>query len=272
MELIDEQPLVGKEDDLLFFPAYAKILADAILSETHPGCIGVFGEWGTGKSSLLGLIKEDLTTRDNSPICIWFNAWAHQQEEHRQTASRRLVRPLRQIGHEQREMDEQHQYSGVHHLLEHPVAENRRYGEGALPRQQKRPHRLPEPGGKNIDHHVGDGDYLPQEKEGQPLEGREFNLPPPRAKHLNRQTDKNQRNEIPDVESGEGLDEFLSVHFRKGEPQADASENEADGDVADESCSGHRCRLRAGSLSAFQAGSRARRATRQADAVCAPAL
>jgi hypothetical protein len=44
-----------------------------------PLTIAVTGEWGTGKSSLMNLVAEDLRGRGASPV--WFNAWHHQKEE-----------------------------------------------------------------------------------------------------------------------------------------------------------------------------------------------
>lgn len=45
-----------------------------------PLIIAVTGKWGTGKSSLMRLIEEDLR-KDYAP-CVWFNAWHHQNETH----------------------------------------------------------------------------------------------------------------------------------------------------------------------------------------------
>ncbi len=45
-----------------------------------PLTIAVTGRWGTGKSSLMNLIAEDLKRYGTS--AIWFNAWHHQNEDH----------------------------------------------------------------------------------------------------------------------------------------------------------------------------------------------
>jgi KAP family P-loop domain len=44
-----------------------------------PLTIAVTGPWGTGKSSLMNLVAEDLRQRGADPV--WFNAWHHQKEE-----------------------------------------------------------------------------------------------------------------------------------------------------------------------------------------------
>ncbi len=45
-----------------------------------PLVISITGPWGTGKSSLMNLLRGDLEARDFYPVA--FNAWHHQQEEH----------------------------------------------------------------------------------------------------------------------------------------------------------------------------------------------
>jgi hypothetical protein len=45
-----------------------------------PLTVAVTGEWGSGKSSLMGLLYEDLRGRGFRPV--WFNAWHHQRGEH----------------------------------------------------------------------------------------------------------------------------------------------------------------------------------------------
>jgi Cdc6-like AAA superfamily ATPase len=48
-------------------------------STSLPLTIAITGPWGTGKSSLMNLVAEDLRQRGASPV--WFNAWHHQKEE-----------------------------------------------------------------------------------------------------------------------------------------------------------------------------------------------
>lgn len=45
-----------------------------------PLVLAITGKWGTGKSSLMNLIRGKLQRRGFCPV--WFNAWHHQQEEH----------------------------------------------------------------------------------------------------------------------------------------------------------------------------------------------
>ena len=45
-----------------------------------PLTIAVTGEWGTGKSSVMNLLRREMRGGGFNPV--WFNAWHHQKEEH----------------------------------------------------------------------------------------------------------------------------------------------------------------------------------------------
>lgn len=68
--------------DLLNFTATANAVATMIrLTEDEPLSIGVFGDWGSGKSSLVRLIESALRKSDpvaNEYVFIDFNAWLYQ--------------------------------------------------------------------------------------------------------------------------------------------------------------------------------------------------
>ena len=70
-----------RDTDGLGFEAYSRILAAAASDTRGPFTIGVFGEWGTGKTSLMRLIERQLQD-DPNIVTVWFNAWRYEQEEH----------------------------------------------------------------------------------------------------------------------------------------------------------------------------------------------
>lgn len=48
-------------------------------SANHPISIGVHGDWGAGKSSILAMIEEQFPSRkEDEIVCIRFNGWKHQ--------------------------------------------------------------------------------------------------------------------------------------------------------------------------------------------------
>ena len=67
--------------DLLKFSSYARVLARATIETKDSITIGVFGEWGTGKTSLMRLIKDEVD-KEKAAAAVWFNAWQYEKEEH----------------------------------------------------------------------------------------------------------------------------------------------------------------------------------------------
>lgn len=79
--LSDVPVLEGARGDDLDFASYAEVLADAAINTEDTITIGVFGEWGTGKTSLMRLIKKQVE-EDKSVAAVWFNAWQYEKEKH----------------------------------------------------------------------------------------------------------------------------------------------------------------------------------------------
>ena len=74
------------EEDQLGFDKYVDTLSGMITDEDFktPFCIGIFGKWGSGKTSFMHLLENKLLD-DNTPrfaIPIWFNPWRYEREEH----------------------------------------------------------------------------------------------------------------------------------------------------------------------------------------------
>lgn len=86
MEMLTDNPIRTTELDRFGFTQYATMLAEAI-RDTHqlPFCIGIYGPWGTGKSSLMYMIQEKLAGQPKLDIgrvkSIWFNPWKYDRKE-----------------------------------------------------------------------------------------------------------------------------------------------------------------------------------------------
>lgn len=81
MEMLTDNPISNKREDKLGFSDYAQLLAQTIIdTKKLPFCIGIFGGWGTGKSSLMNLIKEELDERKDIKT-IWFNPWKYDNRK-----------------------------------------------------------------------------------------------------------------------------------------------------------------------------------------------
>ncbi|KJK46525.1 hypothetical protein UK23_23290 [Lentzea aerocolonigenes] len=76
---VPDQPTA---DDKLGFDQFAVPLATRISATNRAGTpwtIGVYGEWGSGKTSFLMMVDQALRARGIKPI--WFNAWKYVREE-----------------------------------------------------------------------------------------------------------------------------------------------------------------------------------------------
>ena len=80
-----DQPVTTREEDLLGFDPLAAAIVDLLRNpETGlPFTMVISGGWGSGKSSMMNLIRSHLEKRDENDgqyYITWFNAW-HMQDE-----------------------------------------------------------------------------------------------------------------------------------------------------------------------------------------------
>ncbi len=89
---VSDRPLTAKEFDALQFGSLAEGIANYLRNDktTGPLTIAISGEWGSGKSSLMGVLRDKLERKGFRPV--WFNAWHHQQEEQLLAALLKSVR------------------------------------------------------------------------------------------------------------------------------------------------------------------------------------
>lgn len=83
-----DQPIGTAKDDLLGRSAFAVSLADSILAYKNKNSIvtALFGEWGSGKSSVINMALEHLAhaseklPKDQQPIVVRFNPWNYSDQ------------------------------------------------------------------------------------------------------------------------------------------------------------------------------------------------
>ncbi len=71
------------EETSLNFDAYANALSESILSSDNDKAlvIGIFGKWGSGKTTLMKTIEKKVISEKNHDFkTIWFNAWKFDKE------------------------------------------------------------------------------------------------------------------------------------------------------------------------------------------------
>ena len=81
---ISQQNDIATDVDQLGFTEHVSVIAQRIVNATNedtPMTIGVYGEWGSGKSSFLKMVEKVLIQKEHDIYPIWFNAWKYGQEE-----------------------------------------------------------------------------------------------------------------------------------------------------------------------------------------------
>lgn len=78
---ITDMPCTSEEEDLLEISKYVKGLGKFIRECQTPMSIAIQGDWGTGKTSTLNLLKKNLEAdKDTNGIkCAFFNTWQYSQ-------------------------------------------------------------------------------------------------------------------------------------------------------------------------------------------------
>ncbi len=76
----DDRPLQSAYDDRLGFTPFAEGLSKFLRNRDNQSrlTLAITGQWGSGKSSLMRLLKNDLD--ENGWTTVWYNAW-HNEEE-----------------------------------------------------------------------------------------------------------------------------------------------------------------------------------------------
>ncbi|TXI63495.1 MAG: hypothetical protein E6Q46_07815 [Flavobacterium sp.] len=75
MSSITDKPINHKQDDLLKVEKYSQALSNFITRSDTPITVGLQGEWGTGKTSLMSLLLEDFNEKNIA--CSWVNTWEY---------------------------------------------------------------------------------------------------------------------------------------------------------------------------------------------------
>ena len=79
MSSITDSPISKLEQDFLSVEKYAKSLSKFIMQSDTPITIGLQGEWGTGKTSLMSLLLEQFNSEENGKLIAtsWVNTWEY---------------------------------------------------------------------------------------------------------------------------------------------------------------------------------------------------
>ena len=83
MRFLPDKPIEFEFQDQLKLKEFVGQIWQAVENTETPFVFGILGDWGTGKTSALNLLKDSLT-KDKSEkayfVPIWFNAWLYENE------------------------------------------------------------------------------------------------------------------------------------------------------------------------------------------------
>ena len=79
IKIISDDPTLN---DSLDFKTYSKNLSNLIINSKPKFSIGVFGQWGTGKTSLMKMIENDITQEKKEVLTVWFEPWKYENEKY----------------------------------------------------------------------------------------------------------------------------------------------------------------------------------------------
>jgi|SaaInl4_135m_RNA_FD_contig_21_2231555_length_750_multi_12_in_0_out_0_2 predicted KAP-like P-loop ATPase len=71
-------PIDNSKDELLGLVEYAKSLSEFIGKCDTPMTVALQGDWGSGKTSMMNLIQEEVAPI-STVSSIWFNTWQYSQ-------------------------------------------------------------------------------------------------------------------------------------------------------------------------------------------------
>jgi predicted KAP-like P-loop ATPase len=77
--ILNDKAVETLKEDALDFTPYVQALADIVMTGSTPLTIGVFGTWGSGKTSLMRMVKEQVEAQ--GAVAGWFDAWKYDKEE-----------------------------------------------------------------------------------------------------------------------------------------------------------------------------------------------
>jgi hypothetical protein len=75
--------------DLLGFDVHADLICSVITDPTVlPVTVGIFGDWGGGKSSIMKMLQKELSDEEKYPeiVCLYFNGWTFEGYEDAKSA------------------------------------------------------------------------------------------------------------------------------------------------------------------------------------------
>jgi hypothetical protein len=77
---LSDTPIESVDEDEFRHKEYVDTIEKIVEDVEPPWNIGVFGEWGSGKTSIIKMLYSRLREGDGDYICVEFDAWKHAEE------------------------------------------------------------------------------------------------------------------------------------------------------------------------------------------------
>lgn len=99
VKFLSDKPLTAdyEQNDRFGHSGIAENLKQIVLTCPVPFTIGLFGKWGTGKTSILNILKDKLTAVHKIPV-VTFDVWKHKGDALRRTFLKEVVEQLQYQG------------------------------------------------------------------------------------------------------------------------------------------------------------------------------
>lgn len=87
----DEEISLIENEDLLGTKPYAETIAETIRHAKKSMNIGIFGSWGSGKSTIIRTVKDIFKAEEKETIFFTYDAWKYSKDSFRRTFIIKLV-------------------------------------------------------------------------------------------------------------------------------------------------------------------------------------
>ena len=102
-------PDTATTTDCLGFMSYVETLEEILLRpDLAPVTVGIFGDWGSGKTSLMQMVQDKLRSKPDTVATVWFNPWQFENKEEVQSALIQAILQELEAQLEQRESLSEH--------------------------------------------------------------------------------------------------------------------------------------------------------------------
>lgn len=95
-KFLSDEAVQAIENDRLKHPSIAEALKDIIVSCPLPFTIGLFGKWGTGKSTISNFLEDKLKAQENKIAVVNFDVWKYEDDSLRRYFLINLVDKLKE--------------------------------------------------------------------------------------------------------------------------------------------------------------------------------